>query len=138
MTFAQIVTSIVNIVNTSVIPLLFALAFIFFLINIVRFFFIESNDEGREKGKKALLWGFIGLLVLFCIWGIINFFVNEVNTLVTGNSGIPSTTTTAPGSTGGPINSGAVTGGPINSGATTGGPVNSGVTTGPTPGQTPQ
>ena len=88
MTFATIVHSIIDLVNHSVIPLLFAFAFLFFLINIVRFFFIEGGDEGIEKGKKAVLWGLIGLVVLFCVWGIVTFLLNSLNSI----TGTPATT----------------------------------------------
>ena len=94
MSFNQLVQNLELLVNGSVIPLLFALAFIFFLINIVRFFFIDTSEEGREKGKKALLWGLIALVGLFCVWGIVDFLLNTVNTLISNNPGTPSNTST--------------------------------------------
>ena len=79
MNFAGIVQNIQNIVNQDVLPLLVVLAFVFFLINIVRYFFIESGEEANEKGRQALLFGLIGLAVLFSVWGLINLFVNTLN-----------------------------------------------------------
>lgn len=74
MTFAQVVNNFISFVNNSVIPLLFALAFLFFLAGLVRFFF-SGGDENRQKGREFALWGFIGLIVLFCIWGIVNLLL---------------------------------------------------------------
>ncbi len=65
---------IVGIVNTAVMPLLYALAILMFLVGMTRFFFLEG-DEGREKGKSLMLWGVIGLAVLFSVWGIVNLFL---------------------------------------------------------------
>lgn len=86
MTFAQLVGNIVGIVNGSVIPLIFALAFVFFLINIIRYFFMDSGAEAKEKGKKALLYGLVGLVVLFTLWGIVNLLLNTFNSVVTGST----------------------------------------------------
>mgnify|MGYP001556874506 CR=1 FL=1 len=72
--FAGIVSGLVSFVDTSVIPLLFALAFIFFLIGMVRFFFSDS-DENRAKGRQFAIWGLLGLAVLVSIWGIVIVFV---------------------------------------------------------------
>jgi hypothetical protein len=76
MTFAQFVNEkVVGFVDESVIPLLFILAFLFFLIGMVRFFF-SQDQENRAKGKQFVLWGIIGLVVMFSLWGIVNMFVN--------------------------------------------------------------
>jgi hypothetical protein len=76
MILADIVKKIVGIVDTSVIPLLYALAFVYLLIGLVRYFFIEgSGEEGREKGKQMLLYGLIGIVVIFAVWGIVNLFL---------------------------------------------------------------
>lgn len=72
--FKGLVDGIVSFVDSSVIPFLFALAFIFFLIGVARYFFSES-DENREKGRQFVVWGLIGLVVLFSIWGIVNLFL---------------------------------------------------------------
>ena len=78
MTFATVVGNIIGVVN-SAIPLLYALAFLFFLYGIVRYFFLEGgSDEGREKGKKILLYGLIGLTLLFAVWGVVNLLVSTV------------------------------------------------------------
>jgi len=69
--------SIVDIVNTGVMPLLYALAFVFFLIGIVRFFFM-GGEENRQKGKQFMLWGIIGFVVMFSVWGIVNLLLTAL------------------------------------------------------------
>jgi hypothetical protein len=64
----------VDFANTYVVGLLIALAFLFFLIGIVRYFFSE-NDENRAKGRQFALWGIVGLAVIFSLWGIVNVFL---------------------------------------------------------------
>ncbi len=74
MTFAQLVTSLVRLVDVAVMPLLYALAFILFLIGMVRFFFM-GGEEARQKGRAFMLWGIIGFVVLFSVWGIVRLFL---------------------------------------------------------------
>ncbi|HEY0010436.1 MAG TPA: pilin [Candidatus Paceibacterota bacterium] len=66
-----------DIVNTSLVPLgdlvvtlLYALAFLFFLFGVVRYFFADG-EEARTKGKQHIFWGIIGLVVLFGVWGLV-------------------------------------------------------------------
>ncbi len=80
MTFAQSVNKLVAFVDNSIIPLIFALAFLFFLIGMVRFFF-SQDAENREKGKQFAVWGVIGLVVMFSLWGIVNLFLGVLKSL---------------------------------------------------------
>ncbi len=75
--FKELTASIVTLVNDSVIPLLYAFAFIFFLIGMVRFFFF-GGEEHRQKGKQFMLWGVIGFVVLFSVWGIVRLFLTAI------------------------------------------------------------
>lgn len=77
-TFRQIVDgSIVPFIDKGVIPLLYALAFLFFIYGIFRFFF-SASEEAREAGKKHAFWGVIGLVVLFGVWGIIKLMLSVI------------------------------------------------------------
>jgi heme/copper-type cytochrome/quinol oxidase subunit 4 len=76
MSFADIVDKRIVPIGDAVIGLLFALAFIVFLIGMVRFFFLQEGEEGREKGKKLAIWGIIGLVVMFSTWGIVHVLLN--------------------------------------------------------------
>lgn len=74
-TFEGLVNDVVvPFVDGYVIPLLYALAFLFFLIGMVRFFFSQS-DEGRESGRTFALWGVVGIIVLFTVWGIVRLLL---------------------------------------------------------------
>lgn len=59
--------------NYKLIPFLLAIAFLFFLWNIARYFVIESgNEKSRDKAKNSALYGIIGLVVILSLWGIVN------------------------------------------------------------------
>ena len=65
---------IVTFVNASIIPLFYTLAFLLFVIGMVRFFFL-GGEEGREKGRQFMLWGIIGFVVMFSVWGIVRLLL---------------------------------------------------------------
>ncbi len=72
--FADLTDEIVGIVNGAVIPLIYALAFVLFLIGMLRFFFL-GGEEGREKGRQFMIWGVIGFVVIFSVWGIVKLLL---------------------------------------------------------------
>lgn len=72
----ELTESIKTFVNTSVVPLIYALAFLVFIVGMVRYLFLEQGEEGREKGKQLMLWGIIGFVVMFSVWGLVNLLLN--------------------------------------------------------------
>ncbi len=78
MTFAELVYgTIVPIVDRGIIPFLYAIAFLFFLFGIARFFFSDS-EENRKKGKDFALYGILGFFVLFSVWGIVKLLLSVI------------------------------------------------------------
>jgi hypothetical protein len=63
-------------INWTIIPLLFSIALLFFLINAARYFILQGDqDDGREKAKMLALYGIGAFVFLVSIWGIVNMFV---------------------------------------------------------------
>jgi hypothetical protein len=76
-TFKGYVDGIVGAINTIVVPVIFALAFLVFVWGVVNYFFLNSGDEKkREDGRQFMLWGIIGLVVLFSVWGLVNLLLS--------------------------------------------------------------
>lgn len=71
---ALVYDMIVPIIDQAIMPLLYALAFIAFLIGIVRYFFF-GGEEAREKGKQLMVWGIVGFVVIFSVWGIVRLLL---------------------------------------------------------------
>ena len=78
-TFANYVAGIIGLFDTVVVPVLFALAFLTFIWGVVKYFFLDGGDEvKREEGKKFVLWGLLGLVVLFSVWGFVNLLLSTL------------------------------------------------------------
>ena len=62
---------VVQIVNP-IILLLGAAAFVLFIWGVFGFIMNAADEGKRAEGKKAIMWGLIGLVVIFGAYGIIN------------------------------------------------------------------
>ena len=65
---AKVVVEIIN----PIILLLAASAFVVFLWGMFEFIRQAGDSGKREEGRKAILWGLIGLVIIFGAYGIIN------------------------------------------------------------------
>jgi len=72
--FSALVDDLVGFINGSIVPLIFALAFLAMLFGILRYFFFEG-EENREKGRALLLWGGAAMVLMFSIWGVVNLIL---------------------------------------------------------------
>lgn len=67
-------------VVTAVGYLFLSMATVLFFAGIVQFIWKsrEGDKSGIEQGKNFMLWGLIGLFVMFSVWGIIRFAQNTI------------------------------------------------------------
>ncbi len=61
------------------------LIFLFFGIALVVFFwgifkFIARNDDEseREQGKRSMVWGLVGMFIMFSVFGIVNLILKTL------------------------------------------------------------
>jgi len=60
-------------INSTLIPLVFALALLLFIWGIFQYFILGGADEEkREDGKKLMLWAIVGFVVMVSVFGIVN------------------------------------------------------------------
>ena len=68
--FQKIVTEIF----TPMYQLVVAMAFIYFMYGVAKFIYDLRNPTEKATGKQHLLWGLIGLFIIFSVGGILNLF----------------------------------------------------------------
>lgn len=83
MTFAQFIgsgsTGVIGLLNVVVVPVIFALAFLVFVWGVINYFFLHSGDEQkRAEGRMFVLWGLLGMVVLFSVWGFVNLLLSTL------------------------------------------------------------
>ncbi|MHB0865435.1 MAG: hypothetical protein ACYC1Y_00805 [Minisyncoccota bacterium] len=83
MTFAQFVgsgtTGVIGLLNTVVVPIIFAFAFAAFIWGVYKYFILGADSETeRAAGRQFVLWGIIGIVLLFSVWGFVNLLLSTL------------------------------------------------------------
>lgn len=64
---------VISFMNNTLVPLVFAVAFLVFIWGVFQYFILGAGDETkRETGKSYMLYGIIGFVVMVSVWGIVN------------------------------------------------------------------
>ena len=64
-------------INSILVPVIFALAFIVFIYGVAKaYIFSGGNETERAKGHQLILWGIIGFVVMLSLWGLVNVVAN--------------------------------------------------------------
>lgn len=65
-------------INNILLPFLFALALLFFIVNVARYFILGANDQKqRAQAKQLALYGIAGFVIMVSVWGIVNLFTSS-------------------------------------------------------------
>ena len=73
-------TSIIGIINSILVPVLMAVAFITFLFGVYKYFILGADsDTERATGRQFVLWGVIGFVVILSLWALVNIVMGTLN-----------------------------------------------------------
>lgn len=65
--------TILYIINSILVPTLFAISFIVFLYGIYKSYILSHGEAGEVKeGHQVILWGIIGFVAMVSLWGLVN------------------------------------------------------------------
>jgi len=69
--------NLLYIINSILVPVIFALAFIVFLYGIAKAYIFSGGEPAEvSKGHKLVLYGIIGFVVMLSLWGLVNVVAN--------------------------------------------------------------
>lgn len=72
-TVSNFLNNIRNFMNNTLVPLIFALAFLVFLWGMFQTFILGGGDEEKQKkGKQLMMYAIVGFVVMVSLWGIVN------------------------------------------------------------------
>lgn len=110
--------SIVGIINTILIPLLFAVALLVFMWGVYNYFIAGgANEDKRQEGRQFVLWGVVGFAIIISVWGLVAMVIYTLGIYNGGNALPPPTIGGSGYSSGGtvtPSSGGTVTPAPVN------------------------
>jgi len=75
---AQFVGKVNQMIINPLIILLFALALLYFLYGTFQFLVNANDAEARETGKNHILWGLVGMFLMFAVFAILKLIQNSV------------------------------------------------------------
>lgn len=67
-----------RVILNPIIYLLFALAFVFFVYGVLEFLMNQENDEKKTIGKSHMIWGIIGITIMFGVWALLNIILGTL------------------------------------------------------------
>ena len=93
MTIETLIKSIPTFIDSVLVPLVFALAFIAFLWGVYTYFIAgAANEEQRETGRKFVMWSIIGFVIMLSLGGIIMVLQNSLGLKPGTRTCLPSVT----------------------------------------------
>ena len=78
MTAQEAILKVVGVIVDPIIKLAFAAALMYFFWGIFKMIMAVSNGEDTNEGKRNMLWGLIGMVIMFSVGGIISIVNNTV------------------------------------------------------------
>ena len=73
MTLTGLLAKISNVIINPLVILGFVVATIVFFYGIIKFISNADDDASRKQGKDSIVYGVIGLVVMFSVFGILHF-----------------------------------------------------------------
>jgi hypothetical protein len=70
----RIYTTILN----PIIALLFVLAFVYFIWGVIKYSWSGEQESMREEGRSSIIWGIIGMFVMFSVFGILRLIIGTI------------------------------------------------------------
>jgi NADH:ubiquinone oxidoreductase subunit 2 (subunit N) len=83
----KFLTEALALLNTTIIPIVFVLAMLFFFWGIANY--IRKEGHEKDEAKKVMLWGVIALFVMVSVWGLVEVIRGELNLSVGSPARIP-------------------------------------------------
>ena len=62
--------TITNVINTAI-PLVLALAVLYFFWGLAQYVLNSANEDKKEEGRNIMIWGIIALFVMVSVWGLV-------------------------------------------------------------------
>ncbi|NCN52370.1 hypothetical protein GW943_01010 [Candidatus Parcubacteria bacterium] len=84
-------TNIVTFINFTLVPLIFAIAFLLFIWGVATYFiFSRDSETAKEKGRDYMIWGIAGFVIMVSVWGIVNLLSSGLGLNQQDIQGIPN------------------------------------------------
>lgn len=74
-------------INNVLLPVVISIAFIVFIWGVYKYFILgAANEDKRAEGRQLVLWGVIGFVIIFTVWGLVNIVSATLGLRAGGNA----------------------------------------------------
>ncbi|MFA6273180.1 MAG: hypothetical protein WC673_01665 [Candidatus Paceibacterota bacterium] len=77
--FKTLVSGITTGILAPLVPLIIGLAVIVFLWGVLKFITAAGDEKKRKEGKDFIIWGLVGITIMFSIWGLVKILTGTLN-----------------------------------------------------------
>ncbi len=78
LSIAPLLNRINQYILNPLILLVFAVAFLIFFYGLFQFINSASDGKERSEGKKKIIWGLVGMFIMFSAYGIIRLIMGTI------------------------------------------------------------
>lgn len=75
-----------TIIDDYVIPIIFAIAFIYFILGVLKYVRSGGDEGARTEARSMMLYGIIALFVMSAVWGLVQVLADTTG-IETGEGG---------------------------------------------------
>ena len=76
---SSFIMNILAFMNGTLVPAIFALAFLVFLWGMFQTFILGGDDEEKQaKGKQLILYTIMGFVIMVSLWGVVNLIAVSI------------------------------------------------------------
>ncbi|OHA33953.1 MAG: hypothetical protein A2928_02445 [Candidatus Taylorbacteria bacterium RIFCSPLOWO2_01_FULL_45_15b] len=76
MSIAPFLNKLNEYILNPLILLMFAVALLVFFWGLLRLIWYSDSDEERDTGRRVIVWGIVGMLIMISVYGIINLLLS--------------------------------------------------------------
>ena len=74
----ELVLSVSFYVFNPIFSILFGIAFIVFIWGVIEYFLEHDSEEAHTKGKHHMMWGIIGMFIMFAAFALVRVITNSI------------------------------------------------------------
>ncbi|TSC69919.1 MAG: Uncharacterized protein CEO12_653 [Parcubacteria group bacterium Gr01-1014_46] len=75
-TIVPFLNRVISLILNPLITLAFGLATAYLFYNFIKFLSKQPGDKERDEAWNAILWGMVGMLIMFSVYGLIAFVLD--------------------------------------------------------------
>ena len=76
MSIAPFLNKLNEYILNPLILLMFAVALLVFFWGLLRLIWYSNSDEERDTGRRVIVWGIVGMLIMISVYGSINLLLS--------------------------------------------------------------